>query len=214
MATAAQLAPRAFGRTAGPPRPAVLVGIVIAGLAASVCAVLLAVTSDHIPEPGVHSALQVWGLLGFILAGVVAWWRRPESRFGLLMIAAGGAWFLSALSSSNDALPFTIGIAFDLLPAVLFLHVFLAFPSGRLERWYERALVAAGYFSALALQLVGSSSRRDRRRRTRCSSSSSSSSARSASEASSCSSFAGGRPDVRCAARWRCSSTPSRSLSR
>ena len=117
--------------------------------------VLLAVTSDHIREPGVHAALQVWGLLGYVLAGVVAWWRRPDRRFGMLMIAAGTAWFLTSLSSSNLALPYTVGIAFDLLPAVLFLHVFLAFPSGRLENRFERALVAAGYFTAFAVQLVG-----------------------------------------------------------
>jgi presenilin-like A22 family membrane protease len=90
----------------------------------------LALTSDHIREPGVHSGLQVWGLLGFILAGVVAWWRRPESRFGLLLVLAGAVWFLSSLSSANLALPYTVGIAFDLLPAVVFLHVFLAYQAG------------------------------------------------------------------------------------
>jgi signal transduction histidine kinase len=112
-------------------------------------------TSDHIPEPGVHAALQVWGLLGFVLAGVVAWWRRPESRFGLLMVLAGGVWFLSSLSSANLAVPFTLGTAFDLVPAVVFLHVFLAFPSGRLEHWSDRALLVVGYVTALAVQLAG-----------------------------------------------------------
>jgi signal transduction histidine kinase len=116
--------------------------------------VLLALTSDHIPEPGVHAALQVWGLLGFVFAGVVAWWRRPESRFGVLMVAAGGVWFLSSLSSANLAVPFTLGIVFDLVPAVVFLHVFLAFPSGRLEHRSERALLAVGYFTALGVQLA------------------------------------------------------------
>jgi signal transduction histidine kinase len=137
------------------PRPLLLWGIALAGVAAAATAVLLALTSDHIREPRVHAALQVWGLLGYVLAGVVAWWRRPESRFGVLMIAAGAAWFLTSLSSSNLALPFTVGIAFDLLPAVLFLHVFLAFPSGRLENRFEWALVAAGYLTAFAVQLVG-----------------------------------------------------------
>ena len=123
-------------------------------MAAAGCTTLLTLTSDHIPEPGVHAALQVWGLLGFVLAGVVAWWRRPESRFGLLMVSAGGVWFLSSLSSANVAVPFTLGIAFDLVPAVVFLHVFLAFPSGRLEHWSERALLLVGYVTALAVQLA------------------------------------------------------------
>jgi signal transduction histidine kinase len=137
-----------------PPSPPFLCALVVAGLAAAGCTILLALTSDHIPEPGVHAALQVWGLLGFVLAGVVAWWRRPDSRFGLLMVMAGGVWFLSSLSSANLAMPFTLGLAFDLIPAVVFLHVFLAFPSGRLEHRSERALLVVGYFTALGAQLA------------------------------------------------------------
>ena len=121
-----------------PPRSSVLWAIAVAGLAAAGCTVLVALTSDHIREPGVHAGLQVWGMLAFILAGLVAWWRRPESRFGLLMVLAGAVWFLSSLSSANLAVPYTIGLAFDLLPAVVFLHVYLAFPSGRLERSFDR----------------------------------------------------------------------------
>ena len=37
---------------------------------------------------------------------------------------------------------------------VLFLHVYLAFPTGRLERLGERALVAAAYFVAVGLQFA------------------------------------------------------------
>ena len=137
-----------------PPRSSVLWAIAVAGLAAAGCTVLVALTSDHIREPGVHAGLQVWGMLAFLLAGLVAWWRRPESRFGLLMVLAGAVWFLSSLSSANLAVPYTIGLAFDLLPAVVFLHVYLAFPSGRLERSFDRVLVAVGYVTAFGFQLV------------------------------------------------------------
>ena len=155
MATvAADVAAARNGVDLGPKRSLLWI-IVVAGLAAASATVLLALTSDHIHAPGVHSALQAWGILGYVLAGVVAWWRRPQSRFGPLMIAAGATWFLSSLSSSNYAVPYTVGIAFDLLPAVVFLHVFLAFPTGRLERSYERALVAAGYLTAVGAQFIG-----------------------------------------------------------
>ena len=105
-------------------------------------------------EPGIRSALLVWVVLPYVLAGLVAWWRRPESRFGPLMVTAGFATFLSALQWSNQALPYTIGLLFDLLPAVIFLHVFLAFPSGRLERRPEQWLVGVGYFVAVGFQLA------------------------------------------------------------
>jgi hypothetical protein len=111
------------------PRPMVAWGIVIAGCAGVAGSVALALTSDHVSEPGLHAALINWATLSFVLTGVVAWVRRPESRFGPLMIAAGTGSFLSSLSSANAAAIYTLGIAFDLVAAVLFLHVFLAFPT-------------------------------------------------------------------------------------
>ena len=128
--------------------------LALAGCAASGIAVALAFGSDHVDEPGIRSALLVWVVLPYVLAGLVAWWRRPESRFGPLMVTAGFATFLSALQWSNQALPYTIGLLFDLLPAVIFLHVFLAFPSGRLERRPEQWLVGVGYFVAVGFQLA------------------------------------------------------------
>jgi signal transduction histidine kinase len=125
-----------------------------AGCAAAAVSVALAYESDHVIEPGIRAALLDWVVLPFVLAGLIAWWRRPESRFGPLMVAAGFAMFLSGLQWANAALPYTLGFAFDLVPAVLFLHVFLAFPGGRLEGRAERVLVAAGYFVAVGLQLA------------------------------------------------------------
>jgi signal transduction histidine kinase len=138
-----------------PPPPVVLWALAVAACAAASAVVVLALTSDHVTEPGIQAALMDWGVLAYVLAGTVAWWRRPASRFGPLMIAAGFAFFATSLSWSNAGVPFTIGVAVDLLPAVLFLHVFLAFPTGRLERPFERVLVAAAYVVALGLQLVG-----------------------------------------------------------
>ena len=40
------------------------------------------------------------------------------------------------------------------MPAVIFLHVYLAFPEGRLRSRFERALVATGYVSAIGLQIL------------------------------------------------------------
>ena len=142
------MAPRA-------PRPAVLVLIALAGCTAAGGSFALALTSDHVAEPGLQAALMVWMALPYVLAGVVAWWRRPESRFGPLMVGAGFVGLLATLAWSNAALPFTIGQAVDLVPAVLFLHVFLAFPTGRLERRLERVIVALGYVTAFGLELVG-----------------------------------------------------------
>jgi signal transduction histidine kinase len=135
--------------------PVLLWTIGACGFAAAAACVPLALASDRVAHPPVQAALLTWAVLGYVIAGLIAWWRQPGSRFGPLMLAAGFAMFLSSLSWANAPLPYTVGITFDLLPAVVFLHVFIAFPSGRLERPFELALVVAGYLTAFAAQLVG-----------------------------------------------------------
>jgi signal transduction histidine kinase len=149
------LGSRADTDARGAPGLAVLWAIALAAVLAAAGAVALALTSDDPgQEPGLHALLLDWAALPYVLAGLVAWWRRPDSRLGPLMIAVGFVSFVPTLSWANPAVAITIGEAFDALPPVLFVHVFLAFPSGRLERRPERVVVGAGYVAALGLQLV------------------------------------------------------------
>jgi signal transduction histidine kinase len=136
------------------PRPAVLWAIAFTGVGAGSCAVYLALTNDEIPEPGVRAGLLVWVSLPYVLAGLVAWWRRPDSRLGTLMIAGGFAIFLSSLQWARTGFPYTVGQLFDVVPAAIFLHIYLAFPTGRLRGRFERALVVAAYAVAIGLQPV------------------------------------------------------------
>src|SRR5919108_3836849 len=117
---------------AHPPRASLLWAIALVGCAAAACSFALAFASDHVAEPGLQAALIDWITIPYIFGGLIAWSRRPDSRFGPLMVAAGFTMFLSSLQWTSAALPYTIGLAFDLVPAALFLHEFLAFPSGRL----------------------------------------------------------------------------------
>ena len=141
-------------RNPGAPAPAVLCALAAAGCVAVAVSVALALNSDHVAEPGLQAALLDWVTLAYIFGGLVAWWRRPDSRFGVLMVAAGFAMFVSGLQWTSAALPYSVGLAFDLLPPALFIHVFLAFPSGRLERPVERVVVAAAYSAGIGVQLV------------------------------------------------------------
>jgi len=143
-------------KTARAPTAGVVLLIATVGIVSSIIAVFLRLASDHGgPEPGLQAALLDWIILAYVFSGVVAWRRRPKNRFGPLMIVAGLALCLSALQSANSSLPFTIGQAFDLLPIALFLHVFLAFPTGYLRSSPERALVGFAYLVGVGLQLVG-----------------------------------------------------------
>ena len=140
--------------TARAPWSGVLVLIALVGCAAAAGSFALALTSDHVAEPGLQASLLDWITLPYVLGGLIAWWRRPDSRFGPLMIAAGFAMAASSLQWSSASVPYTVGLAFDLLPAALFIHVFLAFPSGLLERRSERVVVGLGYAAAVGLQLA------------------------------------------------------------
>jgi signal transduction histidine kinase len=135
-------------------RLAVLVAFVVFVCADVALTVALAATSDHLPDPFVRGALREWVILGYLSAGLIAWWRRPESRLGPLMLAAGVVSSIGKLWWANGAVPSTIGELFDLVQPVLFIHVFLAYPSGRLRSRLERVFVAVAYAAALGLQLV------------------------------------------------------------
>jgi signal transduction histidine kinase len=121
------------------------------GLVAAVASLSFAIEVAH-PDP-IQVFLIEWLSVPYIVAGLVAWWRRPDSRLGLLMVAGGAASALSGWQFSGRAGEYTLGAAFDILPAALFLHVFLAFPVGRLRSRFERRLVTAAYLVAVGLQL-------------------------------------------------------------
>jgi signal transduction histidine kinase len=137
-----------------PPGPYLLLAIAFGGCAAATYTVLSALESDYLSEPGLRAVFAVWVILPYIFGGLIAWWRRPENRFGPLMIAAGFGTFLAMLGWSNVDVLHTIGQTLNFLPPILFLHVFLAFPSGRLERPVERAIVGTAYVVGIGLGFV------------------------------------------------------------
>jgi signal transduction histidine kinase len=152
MDTAVAIAPPARTGAVRQPNPWLLGAFALVGCAAPARSIVLALTRDDVDL--VQVALLDWITVPFILAGLVAWIRRPDSRLGLLMIGGGFAAGLSALQLTNVDALYTIGAVFDILPAALFLHVFLAFPDGRLRTRFERVLVLAAYAAAIGLQLL------------------------------------------------------------
>jgi signal transduction histidine kinase len=125
-----------------------LAGIAVTGLV--VCAVLLAVAIHSVG--GHHRDLiAIFGpVIGaaFIGTGIAAWLRRPENRFGALMIAVGFSYCLSGLIVSTDSWPFIAGLLLIALPYAVLFHILLAFPSGRLATRADRALAIAAYLTA------------------------------------------------------------------
>jgi signal transduction histidine kinase len=142
------------GDVHAPPRPLVIGGIALAGCAAAATSFALSLAGDFGRAPYVHATLVAWITLSYVLCGLIAWQRRPDTRFGPLMVVAGFAPALSRLAEANAGPLETIGEGLLLLPPVLFIHVFLAYPTGRLERRFDRSLVAAGYTAVVGFDLV------------------------------------------------------------
>jgi signal transduction histidine kinase len=89
-----------------------------------------------------------WALLG---SGLIAWSRRPGSRVGPLIVLSGFAWFLGTLAGSNiGPLAAVGGLSLTIHRAPL-IHAIVGYPTGRVLRRMNVALVIAAYaYSAVA----------------------------------------------------------------
>ena len=102
--------------------------------------------SDHADVPRLQAVLVALTGGSFVAAGLIARTRRPSNRTGLLLIAVGFTWFVSAgLLGANDSLLWTIGLSLSAIPAGFLIHLLIAYPSGRLQSGWERGLVVTGY---------------------------------------------------------------------
>jgi signal transduction histidine kinase len=90
----------------------------------------------------------------FIVAGLVAWGRRPENRLGRLMTATGFALLARQFRFSHDALVFTVFFAIGEIGYVLAGHTALAYPSGEIASRVERTLLRVAYAMAVAFPLA------------------------------------------------------------
>ena len=121
-----------------------LLAIALAAIVAGGAAAALIVSSDHTPMPGAGIVIGLLISWSFVGTGLYAWWRRPASRFGALMTAVGFTYMLAALTASDDSVVFTIGVLLASLYFVVFAHMLLAYPDGRLERRWHAWLLAGG----------------------------------------------------------------------
>ncbi|WP_063054558.1 sensor histidine kinase [Nocardia salmonicida] len=154
-------------------RTIALVGGVTAGAAALSVAVVLSVdwSEQALHDParilllGPHEAfaaaqhssafgwpeLAVFLLTGatFVAAGLFTWTTRPHDRAGQLFVAGGLVWLICGVRRSSDPALFTAGVALSHTYLAVMTPVLISFPSGRLNRAWERWCVAGCWFLAV-----------------------------------------------------------------
>jgi signal transduction histidine kinase len=113
------------------------IGALLAGVAA---AVALAGDMPHEVSLAERQALIV---ATPIAVGLYAWRDGTHARFGQLLVLAGAAWFLAALSSSSNDVLYSIGRVAGWIVEAGLICLILAFPSGRLTTRIDRRLAGA-----------------------------------------------------------------------
>jgi signal transduction histidine kinase len=127
------------------------------GLAAA--AVVLGIVAYRTQVHDLHSRSDwatgiVAAAWSFVLAGLIAWWRRPDNRLGPLMAAAGFALLLRQLRYSHDPALFTTFFGLGDVGYALVGQSVLAYPTGRITDRWERLLVKVGYATVLAFPIA------------------------------------------------------------
>jgi signal transduction histidine kinase len=137
-------------------KTALLIALAIAGVA------LVLVTATSVqpglaPIPGGSGGPDLGPVLAdavWIACGLIAWWKRPQNSVGPLVLALGFVDMVS-LPSWDSALLATLTGLVSAFVIPLVIHLFLAFPSGKLTTRPQRALVGFGYGAAAVLGPLG-----------------------------------------------------------
>ena len=94
-------------------------------------AVELAVSSEHLADPGLVAVYRAYLVATPVLVGLVWWRRRPAGPYGPLLAALGLAALTLAVESSDRPALFTLGVVGESVYFSLLMYVCVAFPSGQ-----------------------------------------------------------------------------------
>jgi signal transduction histidine kinase len=130
-----------------------LAAIAAAGVLAGLGGMTLLLTDDDSVGGVAFALLALVIAWSFIGTGLYAWWRRPETRLGALMVAVGFSWVLNSLASTDAPGVFVTGVLLGNLWLVLLFQLLLTFPGGRIRTSRERVLAAGAWTSGVVLQV-------------------------------------------------------------
>ena len=116
---------------------------------------------------GVGAVVRQPDVLGTIFLLIAGWSAmvaavivlRERRRCALLLYAVGSWWFVRELSSPSVEIPlvFTIGLVLFPVGPALVAHLLLSYPTGRIQGWSYRVIVACGYVVTFGSSAGGTS---------------------------------------------------------
>src|SRR5829696_9198368 len=110
------------------------VAVLLGAIAASAAALWVTLSADFLAYPGWLAVQKTDFIVGPVLAGLYWCRRRPQSRFGPMLIGFGFIGALYILQSASNSWLFSIGLLAETAIGIATRVLILAFPSGRLDR--------------------------------------------------------------------------------
>ena len=119
--------------------------VAVAGAAVAAAAVAVAVTlsADFLAYPGWLAVQKADFILGPVFVGLYWLRRRPQSRFGPILIVVGFVGALYALQSSSNKWAFSAGLLWEDAVGLAAYVLLLTFPTGRLDGLAARLILLA-----------------------------------------------------------------------
>ena len=118
----------------------------------------LALTSEHLEKPLAAGLFWSYLTAATLAVGLLWWKRRPESRFGPLLVVFGVLNWMMSWQGSDWPLIFDLGVLVEAPVWLLTIYLFLAFPMGRIEppaaRWPMWGLGLGALFTFLPWALL------------------------------------------------------------
>src|SRR5262245_49673482 len=113
-------------------------------------AMFVVIATSEVPTvPLLEANLSLLVGWSFIGTGLYAWYRRPSTVIGPLMVCVGFAWFLGELRNSDIPAAFAIGGITNSLAIVFLIHLLIVFPGGRARGRADRFFIGYAYFAGV-----------------------------------------------------------------
>src|SRR4051795_7586641 len=141
------MATAAVSRLKGTRRNEASVSVLLAvGAAGAVATGLTAWAVARSPILVDPKSVSIWRALvvgSYVAVGLYTSWRRPDGRFGPLLLGNGFLYAATSFNASGASAAYTLGMLLWAVYVVYTAYLLLSYPAGRLESRLERAFIRA-----------------------------------------------------------------------
>jgi signal transduction histidine kinase len=145
---------KASGRWAWLGTPSWQLVVAVTAVCAAVLTMWVTATADFLAHPGWLAVQKADFILGPVFIGLYWVRRRPESRFGPILIAVGFVGSVYMLQSASNPWLFGAGLLWENVVGLAAYVLILTFPTGRLDGLASKLILFAAVFGAVLPAIV------------------------------------------------------------